>query len=181
MRQTLAGTPRTKQSIARFLFTGCQQPAIDLAIDFFNLRSQGVEGGMKIRLLITVLCVSVLSSCGVFKGDGKTDKTTPPGGGGVSNTRPPWGGNPQPPNTPQAPPNKNTASRGKVAHVDAALGFVVIDFTFSALPPAGLRFGVFRNGRRIGEITTTKMIDESYQVADINKGDIHMGDDVRLD
>ncbi|MBO23366.1 MAG: hypothetical protein CMM26_13485 [Rhodospirillaceae bacterium] len=73
------------------------------------------------------------------------------------------------------------ASRGKVAHVDAALGFVVIDFTFSALPPAGLRFGVFRNGLRVGEITTTKMVDEAFQVADINKGDIRMGDDVRLD
>ena len=46
---------------------------------------------------------------------------------------------------------------------------------------AGLRFGVFRNGLRIGEITTTKMIDEAFQVADINKGDIRMGDDVRLD
>ena len=45
----------------------------------------------------------------------------------------------------------------------------------------GLRFGVFRNGLRIGEITTTKMIDEAFQVADINRGDIRMGDDVRLD
>jgi hypothetical protein len=136
---------------------------------------------MKIQLLITALCVGVLSSCSMFKGDGKTGQTTPPGASGVSNTRPPWGGNQPTPNGTQVPPNKNTASRGKVAHVDAALGFVVIDFTFSALPPAGLRFGVFRNGRRIGEITTTKMIDESYQVADINKGDIQMGDDVRLD
>ena len=96
-------------------------------------------------------------------------------------TQPPWGGNTKPSTKSGAQSAVAKASRGKVAHVDVALGFVVIDFTFSALPAAGLRFGVFRNGLRIGEITTTKMIDEAFQVADINKGDIRMGDDVRLD
>ncbi len=135
---------------------------------------------MKIQLLVVGLCVSLISGCGMFKGNGKA-KGQPPSGTSSAAPQPPWGGNPNPPAKSGAQPVVPKASRGKVAHVDAALGFVVIDFTFSALPAAGLRFGVFRNGLRIGEITTTKMVDEAFQVADINKGDIRMGDDVRLD
>ena len=135
---------------------------------------------MKIQFLVTGLCVSLMSGCGMFKGKGKAQGQTPSGTTATA-TQPPWGGNPNRSAKSAAKPVAPEASRGKVAHVDAALGFVVIDFTFSALPPAGLRFGVFRNGLRIGEITTTKMVDEAFQVADINKGDIRMGDDVRLD
>lgn len=135
---------------------------------------------MKIKLLVMGACISLVSGCGVFKGAGKA-KEQPPLGAVTPTTQPPWGGNPKPSTKSGAQSAVAKASRGKVAHVDVALGFVVIDFTFSALPAAGLRFGVFRNGLRIGEITTTKMIDEAFQVADINKGDIRMGDDVRLD
>ena len=135
---------------------------------------------MKIQLLVVGLCVSLISGCGMFKGNGKA-KGQPPSGTSSAAPQPPWGGNPNPPAKSRAQPVVSQASRGKVAHVDAALGFVVIDFTFSALPAAGQRFGVFRNGLRIGEITTTKMVDEAFQIADINKGDIRMGDDVRLD
>ena len=135
---------------------------------------------MKIRILVAVLCISLMPGCGAFKGGGKakvqTDSNT-----GATATQTPWGGNPNQPKKSEAQPAAPKASRGKVAHVDAALGFAVIDFTFSAMPAGGLRFGVFRNGLRIGQITTTKMIDEAFQVADINKGDIRMGDDVRLD
>jgi hypothetical protein len=134
---------------------------------------------MKIWILVVVLCVSLMPGCGTFKGDGKA-KVQPPSNTGATAAQPPWGGSPNPPTKSGAQPVAPKPSRGKVAHVDAALGFVVIDFTFSAMPPAGLRFGVFRNGLRIGEITTTKMVDEAFQVADINKGDIRMGDDVRL-
>jgi len=139
---------------------------------------------MKIRLIIVVFCIFLLPSCGalkrVVKGGGGTD-SQPSVETGTTAVSPPWGvGRKLPTKTgTQSAPAK--ASRGKVAHVDAALGFVVIDFTFSAMPAAGLRFGVFRNGLRIGEIITTKMIDEAFQVADINRGDIRMGDDVRLD
>jgi len=133
---------------------------------------------MKTQLFAAVLCVCLLPGCKMFKG-GEAE-TVPAnsntGAGELPHPISPPGGQP---GAGKTAPTK--ASRGKVAHVDAALGFVVIDFTFSALPPAGLRFGVFRNGLRVGEITTTKMVDEAFQVADINKGDIRMGDDVRLD
>lgn len=135
---------------------------------------------MKIQLTTIVLGVCLLTGCGMFKGGSKTEEPSPADTGTTATAQPPWGGNPQQ-SLGSGPQPAAKASRGKVAHVDAALGFVVIDFTFSALPPAGLRFGVFRNGLRIGEITTTKMVDEAFQVADINKGDIRMGDDVRLD
>ena len=136
---------------------------------------------MKIQLTTMVLGVCLLAGCGMFKGGSKPEAQLPAGTGTAATAQPPWGGNPPQPPKRGIPPAAAKASRGKVAHVDAALGFVVIDFTFSALPAAGMRFGVFRNGLRIGEITTTKMVDEAFQVADINKGDIRMGDDVRLD
>ena len=136
---------------------------------------------MKIQLTTMVLGVCLLAGCGMFKGGSKPEAQLPAGTGTAATAQPPWGGNPQQPPKRGIPPAAAKASRGKVAHVDAALGFVVIDFTFSALPAAGMRFGVFRNGLRIGEITTTKMVDEAFQVADINKGDIRMGDDVRFD
>ena len=135
---------------------------------------------MKIWIVVVVLSISLMPGCEMLKGDGKV-KVEPSSNTGTTVSPTPWGSNPNPPEKSGAQPAIPKASRGKVAHVDAALGFVVIDFTFSALPAAGLRFGVFRNGLRIGEITTTKMVDEAFQVADINKGDIRMGDDVRLD
>ena len=69
--------------------------------------------------------------------------------------------------------------RGKVALVDKKLQFVVIDFTYSRMPKDNLLFGVYRNGLKIGEVTTTAQTDDAFLVADINKGDIQMGDDVR--
>jgi len=139
---------------------------------------------MKIRLVISAFCICTLSGCFMFRGGNEEVGKRLPSGTDAGAVRPSWGGgrsSHQQAVKSGVRPVASEASRGKVAHVDAALGFVVIDFTFSAQPPAGLRFGVFRNGLRIGEITTTKMIDEAFQVADINKGDIRMGDDVRLD
>ena len=134
---------------------------------------------MRIRLLISAFSVCALSGCFMFKGGSEDVGERLPSGANTSAVRSSWGS--QQGAKSGVRPVSPKASRGKVAHVDADLGFVVIDFTFSAQPPAGLRFGVFRNGLRIGEITTTKMIDEAFQVADINRGDIRMGDDVRLD
>ena len=82
------------------------------------------------------------------------------------------------PGTPDANPDAGSL-RGKVAKVNDELGFVVLDFTFSRLPEANRRLGVFREGRRVGQLTTTAMSDDAYLVADINKGDIRLGDDVR--
>ena len=138
---------------------------------------------MRIRLVISAFCICTLSGCFMFRGGSEEVGERLPSGTDAGAVRSSWGGRGSPQQAVKSGvrPVASEASRGKVAHVDAALGFVVIDFTFSAQPPAGLLFGVFRNGLRIGEITTTKMIDEAFQVANINKGDIRMGDDVRLE
>ncbi|MBR67736.1 MAG: hypothetical protein CMO67_06545 [Verrucomicrobiales bacterium] len=72
------------------------------------------------------------------------------------------------------------AQQGKVMLVDQALGFCVVDFMFVAkMPPAEQRYFVYRGNQQVGEIMTTSQTDETFQVADINKGDIREGDSVR--
>jgi hypothetical protein len=66
--------------------------------------------------------------------------------------------------------------------VDQALGFCVINFMFVAqMPPSEQRFFVYRGNQQVGEIVTTAQTDETFLVADINKGDIREGDSVRPD
>ncbi len=64
--------------------------------------------------------------------------------------------------------------------VDQALGFCVINFMFVAqMPPSEQRYFVYRGNQQVGEILTTAQTDETFLVADINKGDIREGDSVR--
>ena len=64
--------------------------------------------------------------------------------------------------------------------VDKALGFCVVDFVFAAqMPSSEQRYFVYRGNQQVGEILTTAQTDESFLVADINKGDIREGDSVR--
>jgi len=81
----------------------------------------------------------------------------------------------------QAPvkPRPVTGGQGKVLLVDKALGFVVADFAYSQMPPAELRYFVYRGSLQVGEVMTTGMTDETFMVADINKGDIREGDLIR--
>jgi len=73
-------------------------------------------------------------------------------------------------------------SQGKVMLVDQALGFCVINFMFVAqLPSSEKRYFVYRGDQQVGEIVTTAQTDETFLVADINKGDIREGDLVRPD
>lgn len=70
--------------------------------------------------------------------------------------------------------------QGKVMLVDQALGFCVINFMFVAqMPPSEQRYFVYRGNQQVGEILTTAQTDETFLVADINKGDIREGDSVR--
>lgn len=69
--------------------------------------------------------------------------------------------------------------QGKVALVDKELRFVVVDFAYSQLPSADQRYYVYRDGHQVGEVITTGQIDDTFLVADINKGDIRTGDLIR--
>ena len=124
-------------------------------------------------LWLILVCAVLLSGCKMF-GDGEDKAETKSNGGGAVAQKD-WP-TPSPPLQPAKPDNP---SQGKVAMVDTKLGFVVVDFTYSALPAANLRFHVYRQGRLIGEVTTTAQKDDAFLVADINKGEIQKGDDVR--
>ena len=63
--------------------------------------------------------------------------------------------------------------------VDKELGFIVADFAYSQLPPAEQRYYAYRGNLQVGEVITTGQTDETFLVADINKGDIRAGDLIR--
>jgi hypothetical protein len=83
------------------------------------------------------------------------------------------------PGQPASQPVQAVNAEGRVMLVDQGLGFVVLNFTFSRLPPAEQKFFVYRGNQQVGEVVTTSMTDETFLVADINKGDIRAGDIVR--
>ena len=80
---------------------------------------------------------------------------------------------------PVTKPATVTGGQGKVMLVDKELGFIVADFAYSQLPPAEQRYYVYRGSQQVGEVITTAQIDETFLVADINKGDIRAGDLIR--
>ena len=75
--------------------------------------------------------------------------------------------------------SKISAVLGTVSLVDKSLGFIVIDFGQSSLPPPMKKLPVYRGDQQVGEVTTTAQTDETYLVADINNGDIREGDLIR--
>ena len=76
-------------------------------------------------------------------------------------------------------PPKAAGGQGKVLLVDKDLGFIVADFAYSQLPPAEQRYYAYRGNLQVGEVITTGQTDETFLVADINKGDIRAGDLIR--
>ena len=124
-------------------------------------------------LLSIGVCISILG-CKSIKSIGEPSREIPLDTGSDTNvTAPPAQGNP-------GTALVSYAKQGKVMLVDQALGFCVVDFMFVAkMPPAEQRYFVYRGNQQVGEIMTTSQTDETFQVADINKGDIREGDSVR--
>ena len=92
----------------------------------------------------------------------------------------------QPGNQPSFPlpggivkPPKAAGGQGKVLLVDKELGFIVADFAYSQLPPAEQKYFVYRANQQVGVVIITGQSDETFLVADINKGDIRAGDLIR--
>ena len=120
-------------------------------------------------LLAVGVCIASVG-CKIIKGIG-----------GTSN-------DPEPPTVAQKPvvkpggvvkPPKATGGQGKVLLVDKELGFIVADFAYSQLPPAEQKYFVYRGNQQVGEVIITGQSDETFLVADINKGDIRAGDLIR--
>jgi hypothetical protein len=70
---------------------------------------------------------------------------------------------------------------GKIAAVNPALRFVVVDFYSSRLPKTDLRMGVYRQGQKVAEIKITGPEQSHNIAADIIAGDARIGDEVRVD
>lgn len=68
---------------------------------------------------------------------------------------------------------------GRVAAVNPALRFVVLDFPPGSLPQVERRMDVFRNGRRIGEVKITGPARDTNIAADISEGEAAINDEVR--
>ena len=127
-------------------------------------------------LLAIGVCISLMG-CKSIKSIGQPSEENPTTTGGDTNvtTSPAQGSQAGPGTTPVS-----YAQQGKVMLVDQSLGFCVVDFMFVAkMPPAEQRYFVYRGNQQVGEIVTTSQTDETFQVADINKGDIREGDSVR--
>ena len=155
-----------------------EQRGVDLESMFIILATERVPRRLTIHTLIAIgVCISVLG-CKGFKSIGGS--FSDPKAGATQNS-------PLPPEsfrhvTPAKPVVKKPSgtSQGKVMLVDQALGFCVVDFVFAAqMPSSEQRYFVYRGNQQVGEILTTAQTDESFLVADINKGDIREGDSVR--
>ena len=68
---------------------------------------------------------------------------------------------------------------GKVASVNAALRFAVLDFYLTQLPPIEQRLGVYRQGQKVGEVKISGPVRDHNIVADITAGEAQPGDEVR--
>ena len=127
-------------------------------------------------LLAIGVCISLMG-CKSIKSIGQPSEENPTTTGGDTNvtTSPAQGSQAKLGTTPVS-----YAQQGKVMLVDQSLGFCVVDFMFVAkMPPAEQRYFVYRGNQQVGEIVTTSQTDETFLVADINKGDIREGDSVR--
>ena len=69
--------------------------------------------------------------------------------------------------------------RGRIASVNANLGYVVVGFALGSVPAADRRLGVYRNGLKVGEIKITGLQRENNAIADMVAGECQVGDEVR--
>ncbi|MAH75890.1 MAG: hypothetical protein CBC62_06920 [Opitutia bacterium TMED102] len=71
-------------------------------------------------------------------------------------------------------------TEGKVVRTNEKLNFVVLDFGFKRLPRPGQQLGVYRLGKKTGQVRVSGPAWETYTVADIVEGEIWVGDEAKL-
>lgn len=74
-----------------------------------------------------------------------------------------------------------TPVQGRVVFLNPKLRFVIVDFAFHRLPQFEQRLGVFRAGRRVGEVRISGPADGTRIAADVMSGEADVGDLVRED
>lgn len=74
-----------------------------------------------------------------------------------------------------------TPVQGRVVFLHARLRFVIVDFAFHQMPRLEQRLGVFRAGRRVGEVRISGPVEGTRVVADVMSGEAAVGDRVRAE
>ncbi len=69
--------------------------------------------------------------------------------------------------------------QGRIVQVQAALRFVVLDFSLNTLPMPDQVLKVYRAGQCIGEVKAGRIVRDTTVSADILRGDPLPGDEVR--
>jgi hypothetical protein len=72
-----------------------------------------------------------------------------------------------------------TALLGKVVRVNNSARFAVINYPVGNLPGIDQRYGVYRQGLKVGEIKITGPQQDDNTVADIVSGEVQIGDETR--
>jgi hypothetical protein len=72
-------------------------------------------------------------------------------------------------------------SVGTVVQVHERLRFVVLDYSFSTLPPAGSFLEVYRSTNRVGRVRLSRWNHTTTAAADFVEGTPQVGDIVRPD
>lgn len=70
---------------------------------------------------------------------------------------------------------------GRVMSVNSRARFIVIDFSFQAVPAAGARLGVYDASGRVGTVRVTGTSRQGLMAADVMEGTVGVGDEVRPD
>lgn len=68
---------------------------------------------------------------------------------------------------------------GRISSVNPVSRFVVITYPSSTLPKKDQRLGVYREGRKVGEVKATGPERDTITAADLISGEAELGDEVR--
>lgn len=84
----------------------------------------------------------------------------------------------------RAAPQKRTvtpmnSNAGRIASVNAALHYVVIDYSLGTLPQIDQHLGIYRAEQKVGEVRITGPVRNSNIAGDIVAGEARVGDEVR--
>jgi hypothetical protein len=71
------------------------------------------------------------------------------------------------------------AANGKVISFREDLQFAVIQFSNGIVPDIGRRMGIYRNGKRVGEIKISGPHRNDLTVGDLREGECQPGDEIR--
>jgi len=88
-------------------------------------------------------------------------------------------GQPKAPTTTEPTITIGGPQRARVASVNPSGRFVVLRFPIGAMPFVDRRFGVYRQGMKVGELRVSGPQYDNNTVADIIAGDCRVGDEAR--